>query len=146
MIDDTGAHLPAGDDSAVTLPPTASEPGAVQVLVGEDRVRIVLSGDIDSEMGDDLVEATTEAERHELPIEVDAHHVTFMDSAGVAFLARLSIRSKHRVRLLRVPPTVKFLLEVTRIGELVDVAADDEAAPFRPAAGTDEGGPEVTER
>ena len=95
---------------------------------------IVLSGDVDSDLGDDLVEAATEAERHDLPIEVDAHHVTFMDSAGVAFLARLSIRSKHRVRLLRVPPTVRFLLEVTRIGELVDVAADDEAAPFRPLA------------
>ncbi len=122
------------------------EPGAVQVLVGTQAVRIVLSGDVDSDLGDDLMEATAEAERHDdLPIEVDAHHVTFMDSAGVAFLARLSIRSKHRVTLLRVPPTVKFLLDVTRIGELVDVATDDEAAPFRPVAGTDEGGPGVAE-
>ena len=121
MIDDGGSDLR-----------TPGDPGAVQVILGEDRVRIVLSGDVDSDLGDDLVEATAEAERHGLPIEVDAHHVTFMDSAGVAFLARLSIRSKHRVRLLRVPPTVKFLLEVTRIGELVDVAPDDEAAPFRP--------------
>ena len=47
-----------------------------------------------------------------------------MDSSGVAFLARLSIRSAHRVRLLRVPPTVRFLLEVTRIGELLDVEGD----------------------
>ena len=135
MIDDTGPHLPAGDGAAAGEASAPSEPGAVQVLVGEDRVRIVLSGDVDSDLGDDLVEAAAEAERHELPVEVDAHHVTFMDSAGVAFLARLSIRSQHRVRLLRVPPTVKFLLEVTRIGELVDVAADDEAAPFRPLPG-----------
>ena len=121
-------------DDGVPHPPTPGEPGAVQVLVGADTVRIVLSGDVDSDLGDDLTEATAEAERQGLPIEVDAHHVTFMDSAGVAFLARLSIRSKHRVRLLRVPPTVKFLLEVTRIGELVDVVPDDEAAPFRPLA------------
>ncbi len=134
MIDDTSQQRPVGDEVSVGLPTAPNEPGAVQVLVGEERVRIVLSGDVDSDLGDDLVEAATEAERHDLPIEVDAHHVTFMDSAGVAFLARLSIRSKHRVRLLRVPPTVKFLLEVTRIGELVDVAADDEAAPFRPLA------------
>ena len=134
MIDDTGPHLPTGDDTGAGEPAPPSEPGAVQVLVGVDRVRIVLSGDVDSDLGDDLVEAAAEAERHDLPVEVDAHHVTFMDSAGVAFLARLSIRSKHRVRLLRVPPTVKFLLEVTRIGELVDVAGDDEAAPFRPLA------------
>ena len=121
MIDDA--------DPGVRVP---GEPGAVQVLVGTDTVRIVLSGDVDSDLGDDLTEATAEAERHGLPIEVDAHHVTFMDSAGVAFLARLSLRSPHRVRLLRVPPTVKFLLEVTRIGELVDVVEDDEATPFRP--------------
>lgn len=116
--------------------PAPGEPGAVQVIVGEDRVRLVLSGDVDSDIAGELTEAAAEAERHDLPIEVDAHHVTFMDSAGVAFLARLSARSKHRVRLLRVPPTVRFLLEVTRIGELVDVVADDEAAPFRPVAGS----------
>ena len=78
-----------------------------------------------------LKEATAEAEQVGLPIEVDAHHVTFMDSSGVAFLARLSIRSKHRVRLLRVPPTVRFLLEVTRIGELLDVVEGDESQ-FQP--------------
>src|SRR5438045_7577613 len=32
----------------------------------------------------------------------------------------------HRVRLLRVPPTVRFLLEVTRIGELLDVVRSEE--------------------
>jgi len=112
------------------------EPGAVQVILGADRVRVVLSGDVDSELAAELTEASAEAEAHDLPIEVDAHHVTFMDSAGVAFLARLAAHSKHRVRVLRVPPTVRFLLEVTQMGGLVDVAPDDEAAPpFRPVAG-----------
>jgi anti-sigma B factor antagonist len=115
----TGPGAPAG---ATHL----GEPGAVQVLVESDRTRIVLSGEVDADLGAELAEATAEAERQGLPIEVDAHHVTFMDSSGVAFLARLSIRSPHRVRLLRVPPTVRFLLEVTRIGELLDV--EDDAA------------------
>ncbi len=101
------------------------EPGAVQVLVEPDRTRIVLSGEVDADLAAELAEATAEAERQALPIEVDTRHVTFMDSSGVAFLARLSIRSPHRVRLLRVPPTVRFLLEVTRIGELLDVEADE---------------------
>ncbi len=119
------------------VPPDATndasgEPGEVQVLVGADHVRIVLSGDVDSGLRHELAEATAEVESHKLPIEVDAHHVTFMDSTGVAFLARLSTGSTHRVRLLRVPPTVRFLLEVTRTGELVDLADDDEATPFRP--------------
>jgi len=94
------------------------------VLVESDRTRIVLSGEVDADLGAELAEATAEAERQGLPIEVDAHHVTFMDSSGVAFLARLSIRSAHRVRLLHMPPTVQFLLEVTRIGELLDVVED----------------------
>jgi len=102
------------------------EPGAVQVLVEPDRTRIVLSGEVDADLVGELAEATAEAQRQSLPIEVDTRHVTFMDSSGVAFLARLSIRSPHRVRLLRVPPTVRFLLEVTRIGELLDVEDDVE--------------------
>lgn len=108
-------------------PATVGEPGTVQVIVVDERTRIVLSGEVDADLADELSEATDEAERLGLPIDVDAHHVTFMDSSGIAFLARLSIRSPHRVRLLRVPPTVQFLLEVTRIGELLDVVGADEA-------------------
>jgi anti-sigma B factor antagonist len=109
----------------------AAEPGSVHVILGAERTRIVLSGEIDADLGADLQEATAEAERAGLPIEVDAHHVTFMDSSGVAFLARLSTRSPSRVRLIRVPPTVRFLLEVTRIGELLDVVDGDPG--FDPA-------------
>ncbi len=108
-----------------------AEPGSVHVIHGSERTRIVLSGEVDADLGADLQEATAEAERAGLPIEVDAHHVTFMDSSGVAFLARLSTRSSSRVRLIRVPPTVRFLLEVTRIGELLDVVDGDPG--FDPA-------------
>ncbi|WP_245993453.1 STAS domain-containing protein [Xylanimonas allomyrinae] len=61
-----------------------------------------------------------------MPVEIDAHHITFMDSSGVAFLARLGSRMPHKVRILRAPPTVKFLLEVTRIGELLEIVDEDE--------------------
>ncbi len=111
---------------------TVGEPGAVHVIVGTDSTRIVLSGEVDADLGTELQEATAEAEQIGLPIEVDAHHVTFMDSSGVAFLARLSIRSQHRVRMIRVPPHVKFLLDVTRIGELLDVVESDDEADFQP--------------
>lgn len=103
----------------------ARETGTVHVTVGPDRTQIVLAGEIDTELGPDLQDAVDAAEHAHLPIEVDAHQVTFMDSSGVAFLARLSTRSSSRVRLIRVPPTVGFLLEVTRIGDLLDVVADD---------------------
>ena len=106
------------------------------MIVTPERTRIVLSGEVDADLGPELQEATAEAEVRGLPIEVDAHHVTFMDSSGVAFLARLAIRSQHRVQLLRVPPTVRFLLDVTRIGELLDVVPESE-----PASGLEPGAP-----
>lgn len=110
--------------------PTDVEPGTVHVIVGPEHTRIVLAGEVDADLAPELLEAGAEAEKAGLPIEVDVHHVTFMDSSGVAFLARLSTRNTHRVRLLRVPPTVRFLLEVTRIGDLLDV--DDDAPPVDP--------------
>ncbi|UTT60986.1 MULTISPECIES: STAS domain-containing protein [Cellulosimicrobium] len=97
----------------------------MHVIVGTTRARIVLSGEIDADLGADLQEATAAAEDSGLPVEIDAHHVTFMDSSGVAFLARLASRGPHRVRVLRAPPTVRFLLEVTRIGELLDIVDVD---------------------
>jgi len=107
----------------------STEPGSVHVITGIDHIRVILAGEVDAELAADLQDATTAVERSGLPVEVDAHHVTFMDSSGVAFLARLASRSSYRVRLLNVPPTVRFLLEVTRIGELLDVVDDETPSP-----------------
>ncbi len=112
------------DDADVTGTP--AEPGSVHVIVMADRTRIVVSGEIDADISADLHEATSDAEATGLPIEVDAQHVTFMDSSGVAFLARLAARSAERVRVLHAPETVRFLLEVTRIGELLDLVDEPD--------------------
>lgn len=105
------------------------EPGSVHVITGIDHIRVILAGEVDADLSADLQDATTAVERSGLPVEVDTHHVTFMDSSGVAFLARLATRSSYRVRILNVPPTVRFLLEVTRIGELLDVVDGDVPTP-----------------
>jgi len=110
----------------------STEPGSVHVITGIDHIRIILAGEVDADLAGDRQDATTAVERSGLPVEVDAHHVTFMDSSGVAFLARLATRSAYRVRLLNVPPTVRFLLEVTRIGELLDVSEDGADPPIPP--------------
>lgn len=108
-----------------------AEPASVHVIVMADRTRIVVSGEIDADLGPDLQEAAADAEATGLPIEVDAQHVTFMDSSGIAFLARLASRSSDRVRVLRAPDPVRFLLEVTKIGELLDLV--DDLTPASPA-------------
>ena len=104
----------------------AADPASVNLIVGSSRARIVLSGEIDADIGPELAEATTEAEATGLPVEIDAHHITFMDSSGVAFLARMATRMPGRISILRAPPTVKFLLEVTRIGDLVEIIDEAE--------------------
>ncbi|MDO8105916.1 STAS domain-containing protein [Isoptericola sp. b441] len=104
------------------------EPASVHVIVQEDRIRMVLSGEVDADLAGDLAEATTAAEEAGLPIDIDAGHVTFMDSSGIAFLARLATRVQQPVRVLRAPEPVRFLLDVTRIHELLEVVTD-EAAP-----------------
>jgi anti-anti-sigma factor len=120
-------------------PAGAGDPASVHVIVGTTRARIVLSGEIDADLGADLQEATAAAEDSGLPVEIDAHHVTFMDSSGVAFLARLASRGPHRVRVLRAPPTVRFLLEVTRIGELLDIVDVDPGFDLDEPAGKGDG-------
>ena len=104
----------------------ASEPSSVHVMAIGDRTRIVVSGEVDADLAPDLQDAASDAEAAGLPIEVDAQHVTFMDSSGIAFLARLASRSSSRVRVLHAPDPVRFLLEVTRIGELLDLVDAEE--------------------
>nr|WP_232314336.1 STAS domain-containing protein [Isoptericola dokdonensis] len=101
------------------------DPASIHVIVGTSRARVVLSGEIDADVSAELGDAISDAEASGLPVEIDAHHVTFMDSSGVAFLARLATRSPHKVRVLRAPPTVRFLLDVTRIGELLEIVDED---------------------
>ncbi len=103
----------------------ARDPGDVGVIVGSQRVRIVLAGEIDIDLEHDLRDAIGAAEGTGLPIEIDAHHVTFMDSSGVSFLAELASRASTPVRVLRAPPSMKFLLTVTRLDELVELVDVD---------------------
>ena len=137
-MEDVPNRKPRGPQPASTggeAAPELGDPASVHVIVGATRARVVLSGEIDAEIGSELGEAIADAEQSGLPVEIDAHHVTFMDSSGVAFLARLASRSPHKVRVLRAPPTVRFLLEVTRIGELLDVVDGDPG--FDPASPDD---------
>lgn len=108
------------------------EPGTLHVLVGANRTRIVLSGEIDANLAQEFSDAMADAQEIDLPVEVDAHHVTFMDSSGVAFLARLAAQAPQKVRVLRAPQTMRFLLEVTRVGELVEILDEDPGFEFAP--------------
>ena len=112
----------------------APEIGSVHVLIDPDRVRVVLTGEIDASTSPDLTLAATEALATGSRIEIDCRYVTFIDSTGVAFLARLAARSSWRVQLLHPPAMIRFLLETVRISELLDIVeipetSDESSSP-----------------
>lgn len=105
------------------------DPGSVHVLFEPETTKVVLTGEIDAELGPDLLEAAEDALSSSRPIEVDSHLVTFMDSTGVAFLARLASRATRRVMLVDPPDVVGFLIETTRISSLLDVVHRNGGTP-----------------
>jgi anti-sigma B factor antagonist len=107
-------------------PPSARrrEPGGVHVLTTDDHVRVVLAGDVDAALAPELLEAAAEVVASGLPVQVDTRNVTFMDSSGVAFLARLAGGSATRPVVLDPPDHVQFLLEITAIGRMLELRTD----------------------
>lgn len=110
-------------------PSQPGEPGSVHLMLAPNRTRLVLSGEIDVVLSTDLAEAITEAGRAGNPVEVDARHVTFMDSSGLSMLARLAHHSTDRLVLIQPPDVVRFLLDVTQIGAVVDIVETDPGFP-----------------
>ncbi|WP_240645732.1 STAS domain-containing protein [Georgenia sp. SYP-B2076] len=122
---------PPSNDTSTNAAMAGVETGSVHVMVSATRTRIVLSGEVDVALASDLAEAVHDAERAGLPVEIDARHVTFMDSSGVTMLARLAHRA-GRLTMIQPPDVVRFLLEVTRIGEVIDVLDVDPGFPENP--------------
>lgn len=89
--------------------------GGVSVFFDPTGTLIVLVGDVDRVLSEDLEHAGRDAIDHGQPITIDAAGVTFMDSVGVAFLVRLaaSIPAKEQVVLRDPSLSVLDLLQIT---------------------------------
>lgn len=90
--------------------------GTVHIGVATGEVRVVLSGEIDIQLGDELDGAALVVRKHALPVEIDAKDVTFMDSTGARFIARCSVHGP--VKVVASPP-VRFLLQVLAMDDLL---------------------------
>jgi anti-anti-sigma factor len=119
----------------------------VHVILGSRKTRVVLTGEVDAELGQDLLEASADAEAAGRPVEVDVQHVTFMDSTGVAFLARLASRSPGKLVLIKPPELVRFLIRVTSISQVLRVVEHDPgidpSLPDGPDDDPDDDGPDL---
>ncbi|WP_019135864.1 STAS domain-containing protein [Cellulomonas massiliensis] len=91
----------------------------------DGRLVVVLTGEVDAALSGTLAQVVAAVEQRaaagDVAVDVDAGAVTFMDSSGLRFLARLSTRTPHRVRVLHAPEAVRFLLQATRMADVVDV-------------------------
>ena len=115
----------AAHDNSMPPPPLPSpEVGSVHVIIDPDVVHVVLAGEIDASIAPDLTAAAAEVLDTSLRVDVDCRSVTFMDSTGIGFLARLAARSQYPVRLLHPPSIVRFLLTTVQITSLVQIVED----------------------
>ena len=100
--------------------------GQVTVAGAPDRLVVRLDGEIDDELRLDLDDAAAEvARRHRadaIPVHVDAAGVTFMDSTGAAFLARLAVAVRPARVTVHPSQPVAFLMDLTRLADVLDVA------------------------
>jgi len=107
-----------------------SEPiGSVTVRTSSTRSRLVLSGEVDMSLAEEISAAVDNVLALGLPVDVDVRDVTFLDSSGLSKLVRLATSSATRPRLIEPPDFVLFLLEVTRMDEVLDVVEKDPGFP-----------------
>ncbi|MEV7086830.1 STAS domain-containing protein [Streptomyces sp. NPDC093085] len=94
------------------LPPYA--PFGIEIVTGQDRVLVRVSGELDCDTGPDLFAAL--AALTDRYVELDLSRVPFMDSTGLSLLLgqrRASRRAGGDISLLRCSAPVRRILDVT---------------------------------
>ncbi len=107
--------------AASGLAPLPGPSGSVTVRAGDGRADVILRGEVDLDLGDELLVAAADALEHAEPVTVDAADVTYMDSTGVAFLARVASRAPRPVRLVDPSDLVRFLVALTTVSSMVEI-------------------------
>lgn len=105
------------------------EPSSVSVLVSATRTRLVLAGEMDLTAQKELDEAIREVLVRGQPVEIDTRNVQFMDSSVVASLGRLAQQLPDRPTLIDPPELVRFLLDVTKLSDVVEIVDSDPGFP-----------------
>ena len=63
-------------------------------------------------------------ERHTGPIEIDTLAVSFVDSTVIAVFAALAHRQPGRLRFINPSESVRFLLDLTQLAQIIEVIDD----------------------
>jgi anti-sigma B factor antagonist len=108
----------------VTPDPSAGS-GDATVFFDEDVTLIMLSGEVDLALGDDLEYAGRDAIDRGAPVRVDVSRVTFIDSVGLGFLARMAAAEREQARQLALVGARRSVREAVHLVDFVDVAPVD---------------------
>lgn len=106
--------------------------GSIRVSYHEAHVRVVLTGEVDARLNAQLAKLTTQLVEHGRTVEIVTRDVTFIDSAVIALVAHLANRLPARVRFLAPTDSVRFLLDLTQVGEIVDIIEPVVPTPASP--------------
>jgi anti-sigma B factor antagonist len=87
-------------------------------------VRVSLRGDLDYYATLEHADALREVTDLRTRVVLDLAGLTFIDSAGIAFLAHLANTHDGPVRLENVPPIVRRTLTVTGLQEVFDFGSE----------------------
>jgi anti-anti-sigma factor len=103
--------------------------GDAAVFFDEGITLVMLSGEVDLALGDDLEYAGRDAIDRGAPVRVDVSRVTFIDSVGLGFLARIASAERENGRRLPLAGARRNIQEsiqlvgLTELVEFVEVAS-----------------------
>ena len=95
--------------------------GQVDVTVVDDRWQLRLSGEISSELRPRLDAVLAELAAQVRPVDVDLGAVTFLDSSGIGFLARLGIENGGQVQVHHATGFTRELLHLSGLTKLLGI-------------------------
>ncbi|MGF1645610.1 MAG: STAS domain-containing protein [Kineosporiaceae bacterium] len=101
--------------------PVSADPGDVSVFFENGATVILLRGNIDLSVADDLEHAGRDAIDAELPVHTDVRAVDSIDSVGISFLIRLAGNARAAgtgVSLVGPAPRVSELLTLLEADDL----------------------------
>ena len=101
--------------------------GGIDLMLGDTNTVVSLWGEVDATLRHDASLALAGILDAQSPIVIDASDVTFIDSAGVAFLVQLCTIGRSEgldLTLQRPPKMVADVLRMVGLSDLVDGLAE----------------------
>ena len=112
------------------------KPFSIDVRRADDRVEVILVGELDIATHGDADVALREAQASGVQtIVLDLRRLNFMDSTGLRLLVQADLRAQesgHRLAIVRGPDAVHRVLEITGLDTKLDLI-DDPAEAGVPA-------------